>query len=134
MPENSKPTPAAASSMVQTISMSELDPATGVEGGRGERAVSGRLGAPGELGTVLGSVRVRLSVCVGMAEMTVGQLLDARAQQVFRLDRTVDDPVDILLDGQVVARGTLVAVDEHFAVRITEVPVAADGAARKQAQ
>jgi flagellar motor switch protein FliN/FliY len=32
--------------------------------------------------------------------------------------------VDLLLDGKVVARGQLVAVDGHFAVRITELPVA----------
>ena len=69
------------------------------------------------------AVKVRLSVCVGEAAMTVGQLLGARENEVLPLDRAVDQPVDLVLEGKVVARGTLVAVDDHFAVRITELPL-----------
>ncbi|QNB08828.1 flagellar motor switch protein [Herbaspirillum frisingense] len=68
-------------------------------------------------------IKTRLSVCVGEVELTVGDLLSARENQVLRLDRTVEQPVDLLLDGRVVARGQLVAVEEHFAVRITELPL-----------
>ncbi|MCO4855924.1 FliM/FliN family flagellar motor switch protein [Herbaspirillum sp. WGmk3] len=71
----------------------------------------------------LHQIKTRLSVSVGEVELTVGELLSAREQQVVRLDRTIEQPVDLLLDGRVVARGQLVAVDEHFAVRITELPV-----------
>lgn len=70
----------------------------------------------------LHQVRTKLTVCVGTAEVTVGDLLKAREHQVIRLDRTIDQPIDILLEGQVIARGTLVAVDDHFGVRITELP------------
>jgi flagellar motor switch protein FliN/FliY len=38
----------------------------------------------------------------------------------------VDQPVDVLLEGQVVARGVLVAVDDHFGIRITELPLSLD--------
>ncbi len=48
----------------------------------------------------------------------------AKEHQVLRLDRGVDQPVDLTIEGKVVARGQLVAVDGHFAVRITELPVA----------
>ncbi|WP_433693414.1 FliM/FliN family flagellar motor switch protein [Herbaspirillum seropedicae] len=71
----------------------------------------------------LHQIKTRLSVSVGEVELTVGELLSAREQQVVRLDRTIEQPVDLLLDGRVVARGQLVAVDEYFAVRITELPV-----------
>lgn len=71
----------------------------------------------------LHQVRATLQVCVGQATLTVGELLGARAQQVLLLDRNVAQPVDLLLEGQVVARGQLVAVDDQFAVRITELPV-----------
>jgi flagellar motor switch protein FliN len=67
-------------------------------------------------------VKTTLSVRVGTAEITVGQLLSAKEEQVLRLDQTMDQPVEILLEGQVVARGTLVAVEDHFGVRITELP------------
>lgn len=70
----------------------------------------------------LHGIKTQLQVCVGQASVTVGELLGAREQQVLVLDRTPDQPVDLLLDGKVVARGQLVAVDGHFAVRITELP------------
>lgn len=69
------------------------------------------------------AVKVRLHVCVGEATMTVGELLAARQNEVLALDRGVQQPVDLLLEGRVVARGQLVAVDGAFAVRITELPV-----------
>ena len=72
----------------------------------------------------LHSVRARLKVCVGEIEITVGDLLAAREQQVLVLDRGVDQPVDLVLEGKVVARGQLVAVDGKFALRIAELPVA----------
>lgn len=71
----------------------------------------------------LHQVRTRLSVNVGEIEMTVGELLATYEHQVLRLNRAIDQPVDLLLDGQVVARGQLVAVEEQFAVRITELPL-----------
>jgi len=71
----------------------------------------------------LHAVRARLQVCVGEAELSVGELLAAKEHQVLVLDRALDQPVDMLLEGKVVARGQLVAVDGHFAVRITELPV-----------
>lgn len=71
----------------------------------------------------LHSVRARLNVCVGHVEVSVGELLAAKEHQVLQLDRAVDQPVDILLEGKVVARGQLVAVEGCFAVRITELPI-----------
>jgi flagellar motor switch protein FliN/FliY len=71
----------------------------------------------------LHSVRARLQVCVGETELTVGELLAAREHQVLVLDRAVDQPVDLMLEGKVVARGQLVAVDGSFALRITELPI-----------
>ena len=73
-------------------------------------------------GNPLHSVRTRLTVVLGSVDISVGELLAAREQQVLRLDRTLEQPVDVLLDGQVVARGVLVAVGDDFGVRITELP------------
>jgi flagellar motor switch protein FliN/FliY len=72
----------------------------------------------------LHAVRIRLQVCVGEAAMTVGQLMSARENELLVLDRTVDQPVDLLLEGKVVARGELVAMDDGaFALRVTELPL-----------
>ncbi|TFY97074.1 FliM/FliN family flagellar motor switch protein [Ramlibacter humi] len=71
----------------------------------------------------LHAVKVQLQVCVGRAQMSVGQLLGAREHEVLVLDREVEQPVDLLLEGRVVARGQLVAVDGRFGVRVTELPL-----------
>jgi flagellar motor switch protein FliN/FliY len=71
----------------------------------------------------LHAVSIRLQACVGEVALTVGQLLQARENAVLEIDRTVDAPVDLLLNGRVVARGQLVAVEDRFAVRITELPL-----------
>lgn len=69
------------------------------------------------------NVKTRLQVCVGEVLVSVGELTAAREGHVLALDRKVDDVVDLLLDGQVVARGQLVAVDDVFGIRITELPL-----------
>lgn len=68
-------------------------------------------------------VQTRLRVCVGNLDISVGELLGAKTGQVFQLDRAVDQPVDLVLEGSVVARGELVAVDDRFGIRITELPI-----------
>ena len=67
-------------------------------------------------------VKAHLTVRVGTAELSVGELLGAHEQQVLRLDRRVDEPIDLVLEGHVVARGVLVAVGDFFGVRIVELP------------
>jgi len=70
----------------------------------------------------LHQIKTQVQVCVGQATLTVGELLGAKEHQVLPLDRTLDQPVDLMIEGKVVARGQLVALDGHFAVRITELP------------
>ena len=66
-------------------------------------------------------VKTTVNVVAGRAEASVGELLALKEGAVLSLDRAVDAPFDVVLDGTVLARGQLVAVGEHFGVRITEV-------------
>lgn len=77
----------------------------------------------GKLG-VLSGVKVRLSASLGQTTLSVGELFDLRDGSLLKLDKLADDPVDILLDGKVVARGRLVAVDDSFGISITQPPEA----------
>ena len=79
----------------------------------------------------LGAVKVTVDERAGRLEVTVAELLALRESDVLTLDRAVDQPLDVLLDGHVVARGTLVAVGDHFGLRLTETP--AMSARREQA-
>ena len=69
----------------------------------------------------LGAVQVRVSVRVGCAQASVADLLAMKQGAVLALDRLVEQPLDVLVHDHVVARGMLVAVGEHFGVRITEI-------------
>jgi flagellar motor switch protein FliN/FliY len=71
---------------------------------------------------VIGSVKVALTVRVGEAIVSVDELMNMKDAHVLKLDAALDTPVDVLLEGKVVARGQLVAVDDNFGVRITELP------------
>jgi flagellar motor switch protein FliN/FliY len=58
---------------------------------------------------------------VGSCELTVRELFELQANSVVPLDKATKEPVDVLLDNKVIARGHLVAVDDSFGVRITEI-------------
>jgi len=66
-------------------------------------------------------VQVKLTVTLGEAEINVGKLFALSVNDLITLDRDADAPVDIRLNGRVVARGALVAVGDKFGVRITEI-------------
>lgn len=70
----------------------------------------------------LHKVKTEVQVCIGTAVMTVGELLHAQVHQVVALQQRVDQPVDLLVQGQVIARGELVVVGNCFGVRLTELP------------
>jgi flagellar motor switch protein FliN/FliY len=74
---------------------------------------------------VLGSIRIRVSVRVGTTHISVADLLKLQQGGVLPLDQLLDEPLDVLVDDLVVARGALVSVGDHFGVRITETAIAA---------
>ena len=66
-------------------------------------------------------VELPLTVSFGRTRMPVGRVLDLTAGAVVELNRFVEDPVDILVNGRVVARGEVVEVRGSYGVRITEI-------------
>ena len=75
---------------------------------------------------LLDSVKVRLSVMLGEAHITLGELMSLKEAAVLKVDRLVDAPVDVVINGNVVARGQLVVVDDNFGVRVTEIAARQD--------
>lgn len=66
-------------------------------------------------------VDVTLEVKVGEVRLTVAELFALQAGSMLTLDRLVEEPVDVLLNGKVVAAGQLAVVGEYLGVRITEI-------------
>jgi len=71
--------------------------------------------------SLLKHVDVTLEVKIGEASLTVEELFALRAGSKLKLNRLIDEPVDILLNGKVVAAGQLAVLGDNLGVRITEV-------------
>jgi flagellar motor switch protein FliN len=69
----------------------------------------------------LRDVPVDVSVELGRARMTIGETLELGPGAIVTLDRMAGEPVDLLVNGRVVARGEVVVIDEEFGLRVTEV-------------
>lgn len=69
-------------------------------------------------------VELNVSLRFGQREMPLREVLELTSGSVIELDRMVDEPVEMLLDGKVVARGEAVIVDGNYGLRVTEIPQA----------
>jgi flagellar motor switch protein FliN/FliY len=70
---------------------------------------------------LLMDVELAVTLRFGSRSMLLREVLDLVPGAVVDLDRQVEEPVDVLLDGRLVARGEVVVVDGNYGVRVTEV-------------
>lgn len=66
-------------------------------------------------------VNVTLSIELGRAQINIRDLLKLNQGSVVDLDRMAGEPLDVLVNGTLVARGEIVVVKEKFGVILTEV-------------
>ena len=60
---------------------------------------------------------------LGRKRMSVRDLLALTPGAVIELDRAAGSPVDVLVNGTLIARGEVVVIDEEFGIRISEIVV-----------
>jgi flagellar motor switch protein FliN/FliY len=70
---------------------------------------------------LLQNVDVRLSVELGRADMKLREVLALDEDSVVMLDRLTDELLDVLVNGQLIAKGEIVAENGRFALRIVEM-------------
>lgn len=70
---------------------------------------------------LLMDVALEVSVELGRSHMSIAEILALRTGSVIELDKLAGEPVDVSVNGTLIARGEVVVVDEKFGVRITEV-------------
>jgi flagellar motor switch protein FliN/FliY len=66
-------------------------------------------------------IDLNLVVEIGRVKKLVKEILALRQGSVVELDRQAGEPVDILINGKLIAKGDVVVVDDSFGVRITEI-------------
>ena len=69
----------------------------------------------------LHDVSVELAVEVGRTRMTIREALALGPGSIVTLNRLAGEPVDLLVNGKVIAQGEVVVIDEEFGLRITDV-------------
>lgn len=66
-------------------------------------------------------VPLDLSVEIGRTKMQVKNILELRQGSIVELDKQAGDPVDIFVNGRIIAKGDVVIINDNFGMRITEI-------------
>jgi flagellar motor switch protein FliN/FliY len=74
------------------------------------------------------TLNLTVSIELGRVRMRLEDVLQVTKGSVLELDKRADEPVDIVVNDQVVARGDVVVLNDKFAVRICQVMSAAGNA------
>lgn len=66
-------------------------------------------------------IPVSVTVEIGRTKMTIRNLLQLNQGGIVALDRLAGDPLDVLVNGTLVAHGEVVVVNDKFGVRLTDI-------------
>ena len=70
---------------------------------------------------VLLDVPLEISVELGRMKMMVREVLDLGTGSIIEVDKAAGEPVDVMVNGRLVAKGEVVVIEDNFGVRITEI-------------
>ena len=104
-------------------------PLENFEASEAEEAVAGAAAAPADTDvseearrSAVMRVPVKVRCVVGSTKLPVAQVLQFNRGSVIELDKRIGDPVDIMVNDRLVARGDLVVVDDNrLGVTLTEI-------------
>jgi flagellar motor switch protein FliN len=77
-------------------------------------------GASANLDLVM-DVELNVTLRFGQRQLALREVLELTSGSVVELDRQVDEPIELILDGRVVARGEAVIIDGNYGMRVTQV-------------
>jgi flagellar motor switch protein FliN/FliY len=86
-----------------------------------ERKADKPVVAPHNLKLVM-DVELNVSLRFGQRQLPLREVLDLSSGSVIELDRMADEPVELYLDGKLIARGEAVVIDGNYGLRVTEIP------------
>jgi flagellar motor switch protein FliN/FliY len=88
----------------------QFSPLSGAE----QSGVSGNIG-------LLMDVSMQLTVELGRTKMLIKDILGMGEGTIVELDKLAGEPVDLLVNGKLIAKGEVVVIDENFGVRVTDI-------------
>ena len=83
----------------------------------------GSVGDPVEAGglDLLLDIPLEISVELGRVKMLVKEVVELGTGSIVEIDKAAGEPVDVMVNGRLVARGEVVVIEDNFGVRITEI-------------
>ncbi|EIJ81490.1 flagellar motor switch protein [Bacillus methanolicus PB1] len=70
---------------------------------------------------ILLDIPLQITVELGRTRRSVKEILDISAGSIIELDKLAGEPVDILVNNRLIAKGEVVVIDENFGVRVTDI-------------
>jgi len=80
----------------------------------------GQTTVPGNIGLLM-DVSMQLTVELGRTKMLIKDILGMGEGTIVELDKLAGEPVDLLVNGKLIAKGEVVVIDENFGVRVTDI-------------
>ncbi len=69
----------------------------------------------------LAEIPIEVTAELGKAKLTLREILEVSEGSIIELDRLAGEPLDLKVGGSVVAQGEVVAIDDNYGIRITNV-------------
>ncbi|NQU18405.1 MAG: flagellar motor switch protein FliN [Candidatus Saganbacteria bacterium] len=69
----------------------------------------------------LGEIPIEVTVELGRSKLSLREILDLKEGSIIELDRLAGEPLDLKVGGQLIAQGEVVAIDDYYGLRITNV-------------
>jgi flagellar motor switch protein FliN/FliY len=69
----------------------------------------------------LGDIPIEVSVELGRTHMSLKDILELREGSIVELDRSAGDPLDLKVGGQLIAQGEVIAIDDHYGLKVTNL-------------
>jgi len=70
---------------------------------------------------MLMNIPLNVSIEIGRTKKKIKEIMDFNQGSIIELEKQAGAPVDVIVNGQLMARGDVVVIDDNFAVRITEI-------------
>ena len=118
--EDTIPTPEQAPPATEEAAVATAPPVDDAESVALVKDLGGDVPDTANLDMLL-DVNLRITVELGRAQLKFRDVLNLSQGTVVELSRQTSEPVDILVNGALLATGEVVVVDDHFAVRITKL-------------
>ena len=71
--------------------------------------------------SLLMDVSINVTVELGRARLSIREILELGEGSIIELQKLAGEPVDLLVNGKLVAKGEVVVIDECFGVRVTDI-------------